>query len=198
MNEKRVICGIDEAGRGPLAGPVVAGAVLFKPSMTLAEKAYLNDSKKMSEKKRLIAFEKITKHSFYGIGQASHKEIDELNILKATFLAMQRAFSNLYGQLLKEMPDIIEMLQIIVDGNMKPQFVENVSLQALVKADASVHEVMAASILAKVTRDEEMVKYSKLYPEWGYEKHKGYPTKAHKEALKLYGKSPIQRLSFKF
>ena len=192
------ICGIDEAGRGPLAGPVVAGAVLFKPSMTISEKECLNDSKKLSEKKRLVAYEKIKLHSFYGIGWATHQEIDELNILQASFLAMQRAFSILFEQVIKENPEIAQHIKIIVDGNMRPSFAECAECKAVVKADASIQEVMAASILAKVVRDEAMKEYAKIYPQWGYEKHKGYPTKAHKEALKLYGISPIQRKSFKF
>ena len=194
-----MICGIDEAGRGPIAGPVYASAVVFKDDFfDDSSNCILNDSKKMSAKNREKAFEKIIEHSFYAIAFATHTEIDELNILQATFLAMKRAFSTVYNIISNEKPKLLRELSIIVDGNSLPKFNENVLCNALVKADSKIMEVMAASILAKVSRDKKMVEYSHLYPQWNYEKHKGYPTKAHKEAIRKHGMSPIQRQTFKF
>jgi len=204
----RIICGIDEAGRGPLAGPVYASAVIFKTRIhssttdTLHSSHeilhLLNDSKKMSEKSRNKAFDLIIEKSFYAIAFASHEEIDAINILQASLLAMSRAFSLVYEQVKKEAPHLLQNINVIVDGNKVPLLKEKVSCVALVKADAKIHEVMAASILAKVARDRKMIEYSRIYPQWNYEKHKGYPTKAHIEAIKQYGESPIQRKSFKY
>ena len=194
MPKDIIIGGIDEAGRGPLAGPVTASAVVFHSAIDIT---FLNDSKKMTEKKRITSFYEITKHSFFGIGWASNEEIDKINILQATFLAMKRAFNILYNNISKKSPNLLERLEIIVDGNIVPNLETKIPVKALIKADASIPEVMASSILAKVARDKMMVRYSWLYPEWGYEKHKGYGTKAHKEAIKKHGMSPIQRLSFK-
>ena len=194
-----MICGIDEAGRGPIAGPVYASAVVFKDDFfDDSSNCILNDSKKMSAKNREKAFEKIIEHSFYAIAFATHTEIDELNILQATLLAMKRAFSTIYSLLSNEMPNSLSNLSVIVDGNVLPKFDQDVRCQALTKADSKIHEVMAASILAKVSRDKKIVEYSHLYPQWNYEKHKGYPTKAHKEAIRKHGMSPIQRQTFKF
>lgn len=212
-----VVCGIDEAGRGPLAGPVYASAVVFKRrNCSGFESSYtksqcsgassdsssflqlLNDSKKMSETSRVRAFEQITQESFYAVAFASHEEIDEINILQASLLAMRRAFSLLYKQLEKEAPHLLQNLTVIVDGNKIPHLTEGVSCEAMVKADAKIKEVMAASILAKVSRDRKMIEYSKLYPQWNYQKHKGYPTKAHIDAIKEHGESPIQRKSFRY
>ena len=202
-----LICGIDEAGRGPLAGPVYASAVLFKNSLLSLQGQFscnsllpiLNDSKKMSEASREKAFDMIIKESFYAIAFATHEEIDEFNILQASLLAMSRAFSLLYEQVEKEAPPhILHNLMVIVDGNKAPHLKEEVRCEALVKADAKIAEVMAASILAKVSRDRKMIEYSHIYPQWNYEKHKGYPTKAHIEAIRKWGESPIQRKSFKY
>ena len=190
-----IICGVDEAGRGPLAGPVCASAVVF--SSKDLDVSLLNDSKKLSEKARLKAFYEITKKAYYAIGWVSNVEIDNINILQASLLAMRRAFSILYNELLEKKIVPLAELKVIVDGNAMPNFSENVISETLIKADASVPEVMAASIIAKVARDKMMCRYSWLYPEWGYEKHKGYPTKAHIETIKKYGMNPIQRLSFR-
>lgn len=201
MQKESIICGIDEAGRGPLAGPVCAASVVFRNkdvACCLKDSAYLNDSKKMSKKMRETSFAKITKHAFFAIGWASNLEIDRINILQASLLAMRRSFSHLYKMLEKEKPDLLTKLKIIVDGNILPEFREAIPSIAVVRADAKISEVMAASILAKVARDSMMVRCHKAYPHWNYDKHKGYPTKAHKEAIRKYGVSPIQRLSFKF
>ena len=201
------VCGIDEAGRGPLAGPVYASAVLFKQGTSSTIDAFgktpdflhlLNDSKKMNEASREKAFDVIVHSSFSAISFASHEEIDEINILQASLLAMSRAFSLLYEKIEKEAPQLLPNLTVIVDGNKVPYLKEGVKCIALVKADAKIAEVMAASILAKVARDRKMIEYSHIYPQWMYEKHKGYPTKAHIEAIKKYGESPIQRKSFKY
>lgn len=209
-----IICGLDEAGRGPLAGPVYASAVVFKRSLIAQSMVQdtqeklcgcgdeflqlLNDSKKLSARSREKAFDAIIANSFYAISFASHEEIDELNILQASLLAMARSFSLVYAQIAKEAPQLLANLHVIIDGNKVPHFAEQVSCEAMVKADAKVREVMAASILAKVARDRKMIEYSRLYPQWQYEKHKGYPTKAHIEAIRQWGISPIQRKSFKY
>ncbi len=195
-----MLCGIDEAGRGPLAGPVTAAAVILPETF---DTGILRDSKKLSEKKRELARQKIfSECALWHIGWASCKEIDELNILQATFLAMQRAYDGLY----KKLEDFclsenisLEKPDIIVDGNLLPKLDEGKykSLQAKTKADDTVHEVMAASILAKTARDKMMIRYSWLYPQYGFEKHKGYGTKQHLEAIRQHGDSPIQRLDFK-
>lgn len=189
-----LICGVDEAGRGPLAGPVCASAVVF--SSGDLDASLLNDSKKMTEKARLKAFWEITKKANYAIGWASNVEIDQVNILQATLLAMRRAFTVLYNKLSKKDASLLDDFNVIVDGNVMPKLEEGVKCETLIKADSIIPEVMAASIIAKVARDKIMCRYSWLYPEWGYEKHKGYGTKAHIEAIKKYGASPIQRLSF--
>lgn len=189
------ICGVDEAGRGPLAGPVCASAVLF--SSKDLDVSLLNDSKKMTEKARIKAFYEITRKAYCAIGWASNIEIDDINILQATLLAMRRAFTILYNDVLKKDASLLDELKVIVDGNVMPDLEESVKCETLIKADSIVPEVMAASIIAKVARDKMMCRYSWLYPEWEYEKHKGYATKAHIEAIKKYGMSPIQRLSFR-
>jgi ribonuclease HII len=202
-----VICGIDEAGRGPLAGPVCAGAViLFNES---GAKDFplelLNDSKKLKaanrEKARLVI---CTRAAAWGIGWASAEEIDRINILKASLLAMKRAYEAMIVFLCQKDPpfcqkDVILQqtggLKAIVDGLYTPDI--PIQREAMVKADAKVPEVMAASILAKTARDRMMDRYGWLYPEYGYEKHKGYPTTEHREKVILYGPSPIQRMSFR-
>jgi ribonuclease HII len=186
-----MICGLDEAGRGPLAGPVYAAAVILDDNFPVE---ILNDSKKISEKKRSsvasIIYEKAV---CFGIGFADHNEIDKINILQASLLSMNRAFCSM----LKKMPLGFEkkITRIIVDGLYVPKGING---EALVKADSKIHAVMAASILAKTERDAKMIEFAKIYPEYKYEKHKGYPTKEHKALLAKFGKSPIQRLTFKF
>lgn len=178
----KLICGVDEAGRGPLAGPVVAAAVILDPDNPIEG---LNDSKKLTEKRREALFDEIQKKALYwGIGQASHQEIDDINILQATFLAMKRAVEAMDIQ-----PELI-----MVDGNRTPSMEGNVI--AVVKGDAKSATIGAASILAKVTRDRLLIQLAEEYPEYGFAKHKGYPTKAHYEAIKTFGITPVHRLSF--
>jgi len=183
----RVVCGIDEAGRGPLAGPVSAAAVVLPDDFPLG---LLDDSKALSEKSRTVAFEAITSRAAWANAWAWPSEIDELNILGATMLAMRRAFLEL-AALPGVVPDIV-----IVDGTKTPDI--PCSRRAMVKADAVVPAVMAASIVAKVTRDRLMERYDWLYPEYGYARHKGYPTAAHRAACRSLGPSPIQRMSFSY
>ena len=183
-----LVCGIDEAGRGPLAGPVCAAAVIlggFKCNL-------LNDSKKLSAVKREELRRQICGGALaWGVGWASHTEIDCINILQASLLAMKRAFDEMMRSFSSD-----TKISVIVDGT----FVPDISLQctALVKADAQIPEVMAASILAKTARDSYMNEMALLYPQYNYSRHKGYPTKAHKELIRKYGPSPIQRMTFKY
>ena len=178
-----LLCGLDEAGRGPLAGPVCAAAVVLPPTFKFE---LLNDSKKLSENRREVAMRAIYEGCLaWGVGWASAAEIDRLNILRASLLAMERAFAGL-----GLVPD-----EAVVDGLFVPKI--GIPCRAVVKADATVAAVMAASILAKTARDRMMERYSWLYPEYGYEKHKGYPTRMHLERIALHGPSPIQRLSFR-
>jgi ribonuclease HII len=203
-----LICGIDEAGRGPLAGPVCAAAVVLPSDFPTN---ILNDSKVLSEKKREDAAALIyEKAQAWGIGWATNEEIDKINILQASLLAMRRAFH----RMMEEADDafLSAMLQskkfdVIVDGNVNPDvpcpardafsYNGKFSCSTLVKADAKVHEVMAASILAKTARDGLMMDIAKMFPQYGYEKHKGYPTKYHVAKIKEFGPSPIQRMTFK-
>lgn len=177
-----VICGIDEAGRGPLAGPVYAAAVIL-PKGHIVEG--VNDSKKISEKKRDLLFDKIIDECVcYSIGTASEQEIDKINILQATFLAMRRAVAGLEIK-----PDIA-----LVDGNKKPGL--DIAEQTIVKGDSKSANIAAASIIAKVSRDRYMLEMAEKYPEYQFEKHKGYGTKLHYEMLEKYGISPIHRKTF--
>lgn len=177
-----VICGIDEAGRGPLAGPVYAAAVIL-PKGHIVEG--VNDSKKISEKKRDLLFDKIIDECVcYSIGTASEQEIDEINILEATFLAMRRAVAGLEIK-----PDIA-----LIDGNKKPGL--DIAEQTIVKGDSKSANIAAASIIAKVSRDRYMLEMAEKYPEYQFEKHKGYGTKLHYEMLEKYGISPIHRKTF--
>lgn len=174
--------GVDEAGRGPLAGPVVAAAVMLPLGVEIP---YLNDSKKLTPKKRDALFDIIKQQALdYSISVVDAKIIDEINILRASLLAMKNAVESL-----KVVPSIC-----LIDGNQKA----DIALKQLtvVGGDAKSASIAAASILAKVTRDRLMENYAKLYPQYGFEKHKGYGTKVHIEALKKYGKCPIHRLSF--
>ena len=176
------VCGIDEAGRGPLAGPVVAAAVILPEDIQLPG---VNDSKKITEKKREILFDFVKEHALaYGIGEASETEIDEINILQATFLAMRRA---------------VEALQIPADyalvyGNRIQGL--PVPAETVIGGDGKVLSIAAASILAKVTRDRYMRDMAAQYPEYGFEKHKGYGTKAHYAAIEQYGICPLHRKTF--
>ena len=189
----KLICGIDEAGRGPLAGPVTAAAVILDENFPIDG---LNDSKKLSPKKR-AALEPLIKERAlaYGVASASHVEIDELNILNASLLAMQRAFEKMCAMLEKKGFSKADV-SAIIDGTFCPKI--DVECRAEPKADGKYPAVMAASILAKNARDHMMIRIGQFFPEYQYEKHKGYPTKLHKELLKKFGISPIQRKTFKF
>ncbi|MDR1252506.1 MAG: ribonuclease HII [Treponema sp.] len=191
-----MICGLDEAGRGPLAGPVCAAAVILPKDFPLY---LLGDSKKLKPAQREAAMKIIYQDALaWGIGWVSSAEIDEINILQASLLAMKRAFLDLRppGAAGAGLTPELVPEEAVVDGLYIPDIA--VPCRALVKADSLVPEVMAASILAKTARDRMMVRYSWLYPEYGYDKHKGYPTKAHREAIARYGLPPLQRMSFKF
>ena len=177
-----VVCGVDEAGRGPLAGPVCAAAVILPDGLVIEG---LDDSKKLTEKKRDALYDVICEEAIsYGIAFASVEEIEEMNILQATFLAMKRAVESLDVK-----PDLA-----LVDGNQKP----NLEIQArtLVKGDAKSPSIAAASILAKVTRDRLMTEIAEQYPEYEFPKHKGYGTKLHYEKIMEHGISPVHRRSF--
>ena len=178
----QVICGVDEAGRGPLAGPVCAAAVILPRHIDIPG---LNDSKKLSDKRRREIFPIIKEQALaYGIGFASHEEIDEINILQATYLAMERALAQL-----KLSPELA-----LIDGNRAKDF--GIPVRTVIKGDSLSANIAAASVLAKVTRDDWMLEQAKLYPEYGFEVHKGYGTKAHYEALSAHGPCPIHRKSF--
>ena len=177
-----VICGVDEAGRGPLAGPVCAAAVILPKHAQLPG---LNDSKKLTDKKRRELFPLIKEQAIaYGIGLASHGEIDEINILQATYLAMERALAQLQVR-----PDLA-----LIDGNRAKDF--GLPVQTVVKGDSLSANIAAASVLAKVTRDDLMLEMAKEYPGYGFEVHKGYGTKAHYEALRKQGPCDIHRMTF--
>ena len=186
-----LVVGFDEAGRGPLAGPVCAGAVILPPDFPVE---ILNDSKKLSEKKRIAAEEVIKTKARWGIGIVDHKKIDEINILQASMLAMKLAYEDLQSRFNITGKSII--LQGIADGTKCPDIPFECRCEP--KADGKYTCVMAASILAKTCRDRLMLEMDKLYPEYGYAKHKGYPTKAHREVCHKLGPSPIQRLTFKY
>ena len=178
----QVICGVDEAGRGPLAGPVCAAAVILPRDLQIPG---LTDSKKLTDKKRRELFPVIQEQAVaYGIGLASEQEIDEINILQATFLAMRRALDQLSVR-----PDLA-----LIDGNRETDF--GLPVKTVVKGDSLSANIAAASILAKVTRDNIMIQLSEQYPEYGFEVHKGYGTKAHYAALTEHGASPVHRRSF--
>ena len=178
-----IVAGVDEVGRGPLVGDVVTAAVILDPTRPIAG---LNDSKKLTEKRRNVLYQNIIENALsVSIGRASPAEIDELNILHATMLAMQRAVAGLS----------IKPERVLVDGNRVPEFA--IRSYAIIKGDGLIAAISAASIIAKVTRDAEMDTLDACYPQYGFAKHKGYPTKAHFEALALHGVLPEHRKSFK-
>ena len=178
----KLICGVDEAGRGPLAGPVCAAAVILPPHIEIPG---LNDSKKLTDKKRRELYPVIMEQAIaYGIGLASHEEIDQINILQATYLAMERAISQLSVK-----PELA-----LIDGNRAKDF--GIPVQTVVHGDSLSASIAAASVLAKVTRDDYMLKMAEEYPGYDFEIHKGYGTKAHYAALTKLGASPIHRMSF--
>ncbi|MBE6624244.1 MAG: ribonuclease HII [Ruminococcaceae bacterium] len=182
-NDKiKVICGIDEAGRGPLMGPVVAAACILPEGFVIEG---LNDSKKLTEKKRETLFDLITENALsYCVAMATVEEIEELNILNATMLAMNRAVKGLS----------IPADMALIDGDKSRGF--DIPTKTVVKGDATVPCIAAASILAKVSRDRMCDEYDKEYPEYGFAKHKGYGTKAHMDAIRQYGPCPVHRRSF--
>ena len=177
-----IICGVDEAGRGPLAGPVYAAAVIL-PSDCVIEG--LNDSKKLTEKKREALFDEIKEKALaYGIASADEKEIDEINILNATFLAMKRAIDSLSVK-----PDLA-----LIDGNQKPH--TDIEEVTVIKGDAKSMSIAAASVLAKVSRDRYMLEMAEKYPQYEFARHKGYGTKLHYERIAQYGVCDIHRRTF--
>ena len=179
----KFICGVDEAGRGPLAGPVCAAAVILPPDCIIDG---LNDSKKISEKKREMLFEQIIQKAVsYSVAYGTLEEIEKYNLLEATYLAMNRAIDGL-----SQKADFA-----LIDGNRIPKNIK-IPCETVVKGDSKSCSVAAASILAKVTRDRLMLEYDKKYPQYNFAKHKGYGTKAHYEAIKEYGVCEIHRLSF--
>ncbi|MDO6525036.1 ribonuclease HII [Motilimonas sp. 1_MG-2023] len=181
--ENKIIAGVDEVGRGPLVGDVVTAAVILDPNHPIVG---LADSKKLTEKKRLALFDEIKQKALaVSIGRATPAEIDDINILHATMLAMQRAVAGLS----------ITPEYVFIDGNRCPQL--DMPAEAVVKGDARVAEISAASIIAKVTRDAEMAELDLQYPQFGFANHKGYPTKAHFAALAEHGITPFHRKSFK-
>lgn len=178
----RILCGVDEAGRGPLAGPVCAAAVILPEHLEIPG---LNDSKKLTDKKRRELFPLIKEQAIaYGIGIATEGEIDEINILQATYLAMERAVAQLSVK-----PDLL-----LIDGNRAKDF--GIPAKTVVKGDSLSASIAAASILAKVTRDDMMLELAETYPQYGFDIHKGYGTKAHYAALTEYGACQIHRKSF--
>ncbi len=177
-----LICGVDEAGRGPLAGDVFAAAVIFDPDTVIEG---INDSKKLSEKKREALFDEIIEKAlFYSTQIATVEEIEQINILNSAMLAMKRAVESLGTT-----PDLV-----LVDGNKKPDL--NIETQTVVKGDAKSQSIAAASILAKVSRDRYMLQMAEKYPQYQFEKHKGYGTKLHYQMIDRFGESPIHRPSF--
>lgn len=184
LDENLIVAGSDEAGRGPLAGPVVASTVVLPSSFPFE---ILNDSKKLSKKEREYAERIILDKALsFGIYEVSSREIDRINILKASLKAMRESY------LIASKKMKIDIL--LVDGNKTPEV--DIPCRAIVKGDSKIHEIMAASILAKCYRDRLMEEYDDIYPEYGFKENKGYPTKKHFEAIKKYGPSPIHRMTF--
>ncbi|MGB5018915.1 MAG: ribonuclease HII [Candidatus Moraniibacteriota bacterium] len=202
IESDKVIVGIDEAGRGPLCGPVVAAAVVFRESEEILSKLpewkFIRDSKKLSEKQREKMFDFVMEQSFVGVGMMHADTIDRVNILEATFLAMKSAIASLRQQLAKSNEQKIrdEDFRILVDGN---QLIPNIPVEqhAIVNGDALMKVIAAASIIAKVTRDRMMLEYDRTYPQYGFAQHKGYGTKVHMIVLRKFGPCPIHRMSFR-
>ena len=183
MSNVRLVCGVDEAGRGPLAGSVVAAAVILDPDRPIVG---LADSKKLSAKVRERLAEEIRTHALaWAIGEASPEEIDQINILQATFLAMRRAIDGLS----------LIPAHALIDGNRVPQGLV-CSAEAIVKGDAKEPAISAASILAKTHRDAQLLELDRAFPQYGFARHMGYPTAAHLQALRQHGPSPVHRRSF--
>lgn len=178
----QLVCGVDEAGRGPLAGPVCAAAVILPRNVEIPG---LNDSKKLSDKRRRELMPIIKENAIaYGIAFADEKEIDQINILQATFLAMERAVSQLSVK-----PEVL-----LIDGNREKDF--GIPVETIVKGDSRSASIAAASVLAKVTRDDYLLQMAQAYPQYGFEIHKGYGTKAHYAAIEEHGPCPIHRMTF--
>ncbi|ERF59673.1 ribonuclease HII [Treponema socranskii subsp. socranskii VPI DR56BR1116 = ATCC 35536] len=191
-----LLCGLDEAGRGPLAGPVVASAVILPDDFP---RAILNDSKKLSVKKRELAEKIIKEKACWGIGIVSHTVIDKINILEASLLAMKEAYEALSAKFdgwRKAAGVSAKTICAVADGTFCPDI--ECECRSEVKADAKYASVMAASILAKTCRDTIMIEMDKLYPAYGYARHKGYPTAEHRRICRDIGPSPIQRLTFRY
>lgn len=179
----RMIYGVDEAGRGPLAGPVYAACVALDPHNPIEG---LTDSKKLSEKKRIHLADQIRQHACaWAVASASVAEIDQLNILQASLLAMRRAVDKLFP---------VSGALILVDGNHAPQL--DYEVRTIIRGDGLISEISAASILAKTGRDAEMLRLHEIYPVYGFDRHKGYPTRAHFEAIRLHGITDVHRRSF--
>jgi ribonuclease HII len=186
MTVPKLICGADEAGRGPLAGAVYAAAVILNPNRPIIG---LADSKKLSENKRNLLSVEIKQHALaWAIASCSAQEIDEINILQASLIAMKRAIESMQAQF-DTVPDLVQ-----VDGNKCPKI--SLPCEAIVKGDSRVQAISAASILAKVARDAELYELDKIYPQYGFAKHKGYPTVFHLEMLSVHGVTPVHRLSY--
>ena len=195
-DEVFLLCGLDEAGRGPLAGPVVASAVILPDDFP---RAILNDSKKLSVKKRELAEKIIKEKACWGIGIVSHTVIDKINILEASLLAMKKAYEALSAKFdgwRKAAGVSAKTICAVADGTFCPDI--ECECRSEVKADAKYASVMAASILAKTCRDTIMIEMDKLYPAYGYARHKGYPTAEHRRICREIGPSPIQRLTFRY
>ena len=183
----KLICGIDEAGRGPLAGPVVVGAVVMKPESKIE---WVNDSKKVTEKRRDILYDKITEEAIaWGVGIVSEKEIDEINILNATKKGLHIAIGEVIEKLGKKP-------EIVITDALKEIDTFGIPYQSIIKGDATCYSISCASIIAKVTRDRIMKEWDEVYPQYGFNSHKGYGTAKHIEAIKKYGPSPIHRKTF--
>jgi len=176
----KIIAGVDEVGRGCLAGPVIASAVILRNNIP-----GLKDSKKLTPLKRNKLSELIMQNSYFSFGIASEQEIDEINILQASLLAMKRAILNLS----------VEPEKVLIDGTHKPDL--NIDTQTIIGGDSLIDEISAASIIAKVYRDNLMIEFDKQYPKYGFSSHKGYGTKDHKGAILKYGPTPIHRITFK-
>lgn len=190
MSHTTIICGVDEAGRGPLAGSVYAAAVILDPARPILG---LADSKKLTEKKRDSLSIEIKQHALaWAIAYSTVEEIDRINILHASMLAMKRAVETLQQQF--DIAQYVDRLLVQVDGNRRPDI--HLPCEAIVQGDAKVQAISAASILAKVARDQELYELDKQYPQYKFAKHKGYPTAEHLRAIEVHGICPIHRLSY--